>query len=328
MTLRRDFALLESRPKAADDDPWHAMPVNHPAVAAEVAIDADGHRHLLIPIEASTRVLRDTRSAGIQIGHYALRSKDGMRRSFLDIACRKAHLHDLFCTIALEMLAAIAETPDTPDRAAISVLDRWRDLLARERSDGPSVETLMGLYGELWHVRAIAQHDPNAVSVWHGPAGNSHDLRLGPLAVEIKTTRKTGWRISIAGLHQLQIPEGGKLFLSVFRIEAGGAGESIKDVVDTLIDLGADGHFIHSRLAEAGLPPSQLAQVGSTQQFEVLEHRVYAVTPSFPRLTLKNFGTLPTGIAAVKYDIDLTAWDGEPMTSDAVDALHRVFAEG
>lgn len=328
MTLRRDFALLEGRPKAAEDDAWHATAVAHPSVPAEVAIDAEGHRHLLIPIEASDRVQRDNRSAGIQIGHYALRSKDGMRRSFLDIACRKAHLHDVFCIIAAEMLAAIAETPHTPDRAAISVLARWRDLLARERNDGPSVETLMGLYGELWHLRAIVQHDPGAVTVWHGPTGSSHDLRLGPLALEVKTTRKSGWRVSIAGLHQLDPPDGGKLYLSVFRIEAGGGGETIKDVVDALIERGADGHFLHSRLADAGLPPSQLAQAGSSTRFEVLEHRVYAVDDGFPRLTLSDFGALPAGIASIKYDIDLTAWEGAPLSADAIDALHRVFAEG
>lgn len=324
MTLRDDFAFLEKE-SAGEAGEWRAHHVGHAGLAAEVAIDSDGHRHLLIPVEASKRITRDNRSAGIQIGHYSLVKANGIRQSFLDIACRKDYLHDLFCTIADEMLQAIAATPDAPDKAAIAVLDRWRDLLARERSEGPSIEKLMGIYGELWHLHRIAEHEPSAITVWHGPKGSSHDLRLGPLAIEVKTTRKTGWRVSIAGLHQLEVPEGGKLYLSVFRLEAGGGGESISEVVEALIALGADGHFLHSQLAEVGLPPSQLAK--ATQLFEVLEHRVYQVGPDFPRLTLKDFGALPTGIASVKYDIDLTAWDGEPMAADEVDALHLVFAK-
>lgn len=325
MSLREHFGLLDSRAAGATETDWQALPVGDAGLAAEIAVDADGHRHLLIPIEVSAKVQRDTRSAGIQVGRHTLVGANGMRRAFLDIACRKEYLHDIFCTIADEMLAAIADAPDAPDKAAISVLDRWRDLLARERTTGPSLEKLMGVYGELWHVRRVAEHEPSAITVWHGPKGSSHDLRLGPIAIEVKTTRKTGWRVSIAGLHQLEIPDGGRLFLSVFRLEAGGGGETIGDVVDALLGLGADGHFIHSQLAEVGLPPSQLSR--ATQRFEVLEHRVYRVGPGFPRLTTKDFGALPKGVASIKYDIDLTAWDGEPMTADEVDTLHHIFAK-
>lgn len=330
-SLRRDFDLLQSR--ASDDEQWTAMPLDRlrtPEGHAEIALDATGQRHLLIPIAASRRVARDNRSAGIQVGPYTLVDGRGKRRQFLDIVCRKAHLHDVFCTIADEMLEAIVGSPEAPGRAAIRVLDRWRDLLAGERRDGPSLEMLAGLYGELWHVREIARLDPSAVSVWQGPSGTSHDLRLGPLALEVKTTRKVGWRVSIAGLHQLEIPADGQLYLSIFRLEASEGGEAFRDLVASLLELGADGHFIHSKLAEGGVGPSHLAQSAGAQAFEILDHRVYRVEGDFPRVTKGHFvaGDLPPGVAGLKYQVDLTAWGRAPLTAEELDILHTAFAKG
>lgn len=329
-SLRAAFAVLESesggpREVRALDVEGGATPWGPP----RIAIDTAGHRHVLMPVPPEGHLRTDARSAGIQLGPYVL--LDGAQsRRYLDLACRRPDLFDVFAVIAAEVLGAVSETRQTPDGAAIRVLDRWRALLARGSSEAPSIETLAGLWAELAHVREVCRIDPRGLVCWRGPDDAIHDLRVGNDALEVKATLvRTGWRVTIHGLDQLEVPSDGSLHFAVSRLEhVVGGGVSVPELADDIVSLGADATLLYERLASAGLQAEHMA---ATRQhgFRLLNERVWMVDAKFPRITRASFvgGTVPSGVARIDYQLDLAAYDGSVLGTAEIRALHTHLAE-
>src|SRR5690606_15396904 len=62
--------------------------------------------------------------------------------------------------------------------------------------------------------------DSGAWRAWRGPAGDRHDFRNSDLSIEVKCSLRRGATlITINGLHQLEAPSGGTLFLQHFELE-------------------------------------------------------------------------------------------------------------
>ena len=324
--LKLDFEFLETQPSSGDMRSMAVEAAITPNGPIVLAIDSDEHRHLLIPLEHGATVHPDRKSAGIQIGGHQL-LQDGQLRRFVDVHCRMPHLHDVFELIADEILDRVLADPDTPDRKAGEVLNRWRELLGRERGTAPSVELLAGLWGELWHLRELARLGLQSLACWTGPGGSVHDFESDVAALEVKaTTAREGWRLKINGVEQLDITRGRALHLSAVKLEQA-PGESVPDLLDDLITLGMDRYDLAAQLDKAGLPVAQLEQVRSVQ-FRLVEHRSWKVEGSFPRIISSTFpgSQLPLGVAAIDYVLDLTAWQGPHLTTDEWNELVRVWA--
>lgn len=315
-SLKVDFGILETQPAQG---PMRSLAVdaattpNGPIV---LAIDEDGHRHLLIPMEHGATVRADRKSAGIQVGSHQL-LQNGSPRRYVDVSCRMPHLHDVFELIADEILDRVLDAPEAPDRTAGAVLDRWRELFGRERQSTPSKELLTGLWGELWHLREFARRGLRDPARWTGPGGSVHDFELDATALEAKaTTIRQGWRLKINGIEQLDIGPGRSLHLSAVKLEQA-PGESVGDLFDELLDLGVDRYELARQVDKAGLGVDQL-ELSRSVCFRLVEHRAWVVDAGFPRIVPSSFpgGQLPVGVAAVDYVLDLTAWQG-PHLDDA-----------
>ena len=277
-----------------------------------VAIDAEGNRHLLFPAEPGSHITADQRSSGIHILPHPLIDRQS-DRLFVDVVCLKPHLHELFSIVAGEMFDGFKEDPTHPDLSCSSVLDRWRELLEREFGQHPGMETIVGLFGELWQLREIVRENPAALSCWTGPSGARHDIAAGSIALEVKTTRARGARIfEIHGHDQLEPPLGGRLYLAGMQIEQTtvAAGQSIPDLADSIIALGANRHDLLTSISQAGVGPGDINYL-SAFRFTVREVRIYSVEGDFPRITLDSFvgRSLPPAVVRLSYQLDLS---GEP----------------
>lgn len=326
-SLKLDYDFLEAQPS---DGHMRSMEVETallPSGPVVLAIDAEEHRHLLIPMEHGETVRPDRKSAGIQIGGHQL-LQNGQLRRYVDVHCRMPHLHDVFELIADEILDRVFDDSTAPDKTAAQVLDRWRELFGRERRSAPSVELLTGLWGELWHLRELARHGLTNTSCWTGPAGSVHDFESTSAALEVKaTTNREGWRLRINGVEQLDIAPSRVLHLSVVKLEQA-PGETVADLFNELITLGIDRYDLSSQLDKAGLTIAQLELTRSTP-FRFIEQRAWRIEGAFPRITPATFpnGQLPLGVAAIDYLLDLTAWQGPCLSADEWSALVQQWAQ-
>jgi putative PD-(D/E)XK family protein DUF4420 len=290
-------------------------------------LDTRGHRHVLIPVLQGERVHEDKQSKGVQIIRHTL-IDNGVMRSFVDLVCLKPHLHELFLVIVSEVLSGLRGDSAHPDHVCQAVLNRWRELLEREQTDLPSLEKLVGLFGELWHLRELVRFNNRAVHCWTGPEGGRHDFSTGNLALEVKASlQRYGYRVEIHGQEQLVLPPDGSLYLAVLKLERVDSGEALPDLVSSIIAEGGDRYELLMRLAQVDITPDVLDWCKDTR-FSVQESRVYSVDADFPRITPQSFigGQLPAGVVRLDYEIDLTGTPPFPLDRDAVAEMYRSIA--
>ena len=326
--LAQAFGQLESRPRPPRGELTPHILDGH-TLPCRLAIDDAGLRHLLIGVPASPTIRPDRASDGVQYEHRAL-LEGPVTKHFLDLVCRKPHLNDLFCLLAAEVVAAIDIDAHRPERTASRVINRWRELLARPASGPLEPAVLIGLFGELTCLKMLVARAPAAVALWTGPLGAGHDFCAQDLHLEVKATAgRRGWIFEMHGLDQLEAPPGGELYLGVFQVEESPAGRSVPELVDALVQLGADVVTLREKVARAGIGPDRWEAAAEIKYREV-QHRFYLVSAGFPRLVAGDLvgGKVPHGITHVHYGLDLNAWPGAPLTAAETEALFDRLAVG
>ncbi len=298
--------------------------------ATLLAIDAAGLRHVLVPVAADFPAAHDRRSGGVHLTTRPLVDASGQRQ-YLDFACRRAHLNNVFSHLAEEVLGLLGDDAVPPLQACRQTLQRWRELLDRESSNILSTEALCGLFGELWHLAQIAALNAQGISAWQGPHGARHDFAVDGVALEVKTTlRRDEWKFRVHGLTQLEQPAGARLYLCAIRLEANGAsGSNVPDLIQAVMNAGVDRRDLTDRLLQAGYDQRDEAHYRQLR-LNVVDWRLYEIAASFPRLTPASFTPPepPLGISDVHYTVDLAAFSGAPLQPEALERLHATFAGG
>nr|WP_281416312.1 PD-(D/E)XK motif protein [Deinococcus aestuarii] len=323
------FRVLASQPVEAGRVRTWQEDVRTRAGPAALALDEAGNRMLLVRLTRHQRVVEDRRSAAVTIERVVL-VEDGTERPFVRVRCVRRHLDDVFALLTAEMLQALEEGVDQPDLACAGVLRRWRELLDRPTERGLTDAQVVGLYGELWYLRELVRHDSSALDAWHGPLMARHDFRRGLVAAEVKSTLSaTSLQVEVHGFEQLQPPNGGQLYLVTVRLEVAEDGETLADLVEEVVTLGADASVLTALLAAVGAPPTELEQHRG-KRFRVRETRCYSVIGDFPRLVPESFvtGRPPGGVVSVSYRIDLTHEPPVPASEDVARGVVQRLARG
>lgn len=291
------------------------------------AVDSSGQRQILIPVPAQ-KLAEDTASSGVQITSRQM-VDTGSLRSYVVVICRKPHLNELFSIIITEILNALADDASHPDLTAQKVLNRWRELLERAPSERPDMQTIVGVFGELWHLRNLVRINPRSVSCWYGPTEARHDFVAGNISLEVKTSlARTGRFVVIHGHEQMEPTAGGRLYLASMKVDrVEESGESLMDLVNAVTNAGGDQAVLLPLLARAGFTAYTL-ELCSSIRFIVKENRIYAVEGLFPRIVTDSFvqGSLPSGILKLDYTIDLTNEPPYALTDSAVETLYQELA--
>ena len=182
-------------------------------------------------------------------------------------------------------------------------LNRWKRLLESGPRKGLSDIQLRGLFGELWFLRTVAIPDVGAlaaVHAWKGPLGAPQDFQLFDGLVEIKTALPGGHKVTISSAEQLEHGNA-PMQLVVFVVDPnqGISVQSLIELIKAELNLPSAVTEFDLRLAEMGYT---VRQEQESVLFTILEARFFQVTEIFPSLTVS---TIPAGISAVTYDIDL-----------------------
>ncbi|MHC1558097.1 PD-(D/E)XK motif protein [Actinomycetospora sp. C-140] len=268
------------------------------------AVQSDGVRHLLVPIDAKHTLREDLDGRAVTLRRRVLED-EGSYRTYAALALIDENQKELFTALCSEVLVRITETP----RRAVSALRRtlvdWRSLLSGSgRTLGPS--ELAGLFGELTVLQTLVALDPGAVGFWTGHSRTAQDFHRGSTALEVKATASPEGRVvRIHGVGQLDGAGTGRLLLTWFRLSPG-SGRSVPDLVDEILAATDDEHGFLTALLDAGYRTAE-RDAYTLRTFDVAEQRTYEVGPGFPRITPSGL-TGDAGMAGVDdihYDLDL-----------------------
>lgn len=177
--------------------------------------------------------------------------------------------------------------------------EQWRQLLG----DAIRMQAPYSVLGELLAYERLLQLGQQPT--WLGPNSGSHDLETPAESYEVKSTiSKYESVIHISGQFQLVSSGSKPLYLVHQRFEPSTSGESVDTVVQRLVVAGVPSDTVEDLLERVGLEKGTRAR---RLTFRLLTSRKYPVDCAFPRLTPDSFkgGTLPQGILAVEYKVDL-----------------------
>lgn len=278
------------------------------------AIDADGRRHLLVPLKPDDEELRDAQSRGVTVATRELTVRDRGTARYLDFECHDAAGHEAFNLIGGELADGLKSESTKPAVLAARVLAKWRRFWGQSPWQMLSREEQLGLFAELWFLSAwlIPRVGiSKALAGWRGPIGARHDFEWPGRSVEVKATTSTRGRVHrINGLDQLAPPEQGELLFFSLRLrDEGGASNTLPGIIASCrslleLDAGALSGF-ESALAQVGYSPAHEEEY-SKVRLRIVDEGLFQVQENFPRLTQTSFaGGVPSGVERVEYEINL-----------------------
>lgn len=268
------------------------------------AVQDDGVRHLLVPIDPRHTLKEDLAGSAVTLRRRVLED-EASYGPYAALALVDDQLDDLYTALCVEIVARIAATPTRAVAALHRALADWRALLAGARRVlTPSA--LAGLFGELHVLRTMTALDPGAVAFWTGPTGSAQDFHRTPDALEVKTTTlPEGRTIRVHGVDQLDVAPPGRLSLTWMRLRTD-RGVSVPDLVDDLLESVDDRSALLDALTAVGYRPVD-REIYSHRLFEIVEQRSYVVEPGFPRIVAAGLtgDAVAAGIGAIQYEVDL-----------------------
>lgn len=282
------------------------------------AIDADGQRHLLVPLKPDDDELRDAQSRGVSVATRELTVHDRGTARYLDFECHDAAGHEAFNLIGGELAEGLKSESTKPAVLAARVLAKWRRFWGQSPWQILSRAEHLGLFAELWFLSVWLIPRAGigkALAGWRGPSGARHDFEWPGKSVEVKATTSTRGRVHcINGLDQLAPPEKGELrFFSLRLREEGGATNTLPGLVASCRSLlEADAEALsrfESALVQAGYSPAHEEEYAKLK-LRIVDEGLYHVQENFPRLTQTSFaGGVPSGVERVEYEINLAGFE-------------------
>ncbi len=284
------------------------------------SVDAQGHRHLLVPIAGRHTLREELDGKAVVLRRRAL--EDELRyQEYASLELVDQRLDVLFTALCVEVTDRVAAEPERAVGALREALKDWRALLAGNR-EVLSPSALAGLFGELSLLRSMLVQDPGAVAFWTGPTGSAQDFHRGLDAVEVKTTTSPeGRTVTIHGADQLDVAPSGRLVLQWSRLQMG-QGTSVPELVEDVLGLTDDSSRFRALLHKVGYHEVD-GELYARQRFEAIEHRTYLVGPGFPRIVPAGLSgdAVLAGVGPIEYTVDLDAAAAEACRTD-LDPAH------
>ena len=265
---RRAYALLFGRLYGDDDEDVERLMIEVSGSDHDLcyAVDSEHRRHLLVPIA----------------GDYAFKSRHGAVLSlvewyaqdqrYMDLVCASDRHSVVFSALADDLVERTNSSELEPAAEAQTVLDEWAQLFKPARV-GPD--------------RAI------------------HDFSTRRGDMEVKASARDGMSVTVSELNQLDpVGEDKRLILVRVRVTEGSDGQTLREKVDELIELGLDRSQLVKKVLDEGFA------YGVDQddaRYQVKDPAVaWTVEEDFPGLRSSDVPERRReSITSVSYDLDL-----------------------
>lgn len=272
-------------------------------------LSTDGYRRLAFlsvarpPKIESTKILRVTQG----------KESDGVYWTCFDLLNDNAKIvYYSFCSNLVLSITNI----NIESQALSSLKTRfiiWKSLFKSEFPATISLDTLQGLYGELYFIKKYLLNKYECSKIifgWSGPEAASKDFSMDDIWYEVKTIGSNVPTIKISSITQLTSDKPGYLIViktEQMSSEYSAEDSSIVDLIDSIIkelnDEATESVFM-SKILSYG---QNLMDSFSNIRFNVNSMKIYGVIPGFPRITVDEVPY--TGITNVSYEIALAALD-------------------
>jgi uncharacterized protein YbaR (Trm112 family) len=218
---------------------------------------------------------------------------------------------DMFEAIIEDICQSLLANRRKPPFATISNrLEAWKHFFEERGGEFLSRQEQLGLFGELWFLRAHlipSLGAEKAIQAWTGPSGQNHDFKVGRIAFEVKSTAvKQHHKFCISNERQLDTTGFSDLRLVSLSFETVGGGESLPSIVVQISDLLGDQQKVsdqfHAKMLQAGY--TRFHDQHYQQCYAHRQTRVFDVREGFPRLLERD---LPNGVGDITYTIMLSA---------------------
>jgi hypothetical protein len=252
-----------------------------------------------------------------------LGDNNGLRSLTLRLIDRE--LTDLFSIICCDLANASSEATTVGGAIQIFIvrLSRWADLLRRRRTSELSFNERLGLLGELnmliWVIDEFGIDAFLAVRGWRGPEGDTNDIGLNNVRIEVKAQLSTQRKsLKISSLNQLDW-DGRNLFIALNRFCSSDEGvslESLCSYIFTKLALSKPGSLEFQRkLLVAGYDANASY---AKEIFKTDSLSFYRVEEGFPYLVPS---TVPVGISKVCYEIKCESISDFLVSPSVLEAL-------
>lgn len=303
--LERAWAVL-TRP-AESELSSYPLDIAFATIACRVALDRDGHRHLLVPA-LDQKIVADPRPSILQAQVRKLSFGEDVDQ-YVDVSCEEHDLEHEFDEVIADVLSQV-EAAQAPGEKALEAIVRWRRLFRSRLMRGLSYEAKLGLFAELVVLSSLIDADPSLdIACWRGPLNDPHDFEAPANCIEVKAIGARTSSIEVHGIRQLDTHEDRRLDLAVLTVSEDADGTSLDEMIDRISGRLDEQELFRLRLASAGWSEQEARLDG--ERFTVIESFVAPVTAAFPRIVESSLTAgLPEGLRSVTYALDVDAVRG------------------
>lgn len=242
---------------------------------------------------------------------------------YIRIECLESGLETPFALLVSQVVSYLASGA-TPSKACMDAVLEFRRLLSKNGGLLPSDDEILGLVGELLLLKRLVSASPHLWQGWNGPLGSARDYSWGTVDIEAKASRMAGEsRLTVNGLEQLEPEEGRDLLIHHSVLTNNPVGTiDVPGLVDEIRVQISDLEGFDTRLVSAGFL-SQQRDLWLEHRFTLHGSHIYRVSEDFPRIRKSDFpdGSLPAGVAKLRYDIMLSSCSDFRLSTSEEEAL-------
>ena len=247
---------------------------------------------------------------------------------YIRIECLECGLETPFALLVSQVVSHLTSGA-TPSKACMDAVLEFRRLLSKNGGLLPSQDEILGLVGELLLLKRLVSASPHLWQGWNGPLGSARDYSWGTVDIEAKASRMAGEsRLTVNGLEQLEPEEGRDLLIHHSVVTNNPVGTvDVPGLVDEIREQISDLEGFDTRLVSAGFLSEQ-RDLWLEHRFTLHGSHIYRVSEDFPRIRKSDFpdGSLPAGVAKLRYDIMLSSCSDFRLSTSEEVALLTVLA--
>lgn len=248
---------------------------------------------------------------------------------YIRIECLESGLEIPFALLVSQVVSHLASGA-TPSKACMDAVIEFRRLLSKNGGLLPSEDEILGLVGELLLLKRLVSASPHLWQGWNGPLGSARDYSWGTVDIEAKASRMAGEsRLTVNGLEQLEPEEGRDLLIHHSVLTNNPVGTiDVPGLVDEIRVQISDLEGFDTRLVSAGFLSEQ-RDLWLEHRFTLHGSHIYRVSEDFPRIRKSDFpdGSLPAGVAKLRYDIMLSSCSDFRLSTSEEESLLTVVAK-
>jgi hypothetical protein len=247
---------------------------------------------------------------------------------YIRIECLECGLETPFALLVSQVVSHLASGA-TPSKACMDAVLEFRRLLSKNGGLLPSEDEILGLVGELLLLKRLVSASPHLWQGWNGPLGSARDYSWGTVDIEAKASRMAGEsRLTVNGLEQLEPEQGRDLLIHHSVLTNNPVGTvDVPGLVDEIKGQISDLEGFDTRLVSAGFLSEQ-RDLWLEHRFTLHGSHIYRVSENFPRIRKSDFpdGSLPAGVAKLRYDLMLSSCSDFRLSTSEEEALLTVVA--